>query len=520
MSSDGSKKRPSARRSVAPPARRDAGASPPAAQSKARPSARAPRVRPAEGTERPAPGSPPKISRPSARPSARSTRPAAKEEAAKPRPPPSRPDAPAKSVIEERASGKKPAARASKRTKAAPTEPVSTPSRPRAHRAAGLSEPAEPALSEPAVSEPTLAPEAVEAEVVEAVPVDAPSAPPHAEALSELEETVDRLILEADSIAGDPQARRRAAEALSELAARLGGYEAEALPEPDAGLLGGARELLSTDYYVRRWGRLAMRNRSEVVDDFGLDRTYEARVAPVFEALYRRWFRVTVEGVDRVPAQGRAMIVANHGGALPWDGLMVRTALRLEHAARRESRWLAEDFVYHMPFLGPFLTRVGAVRACPDNAERLLDQDAVLTVFPEGIQGIGKLYRNRYQLQRFGRGGYVKLALRTGAPIVPTGIVGAEDAYPLLFKGSNVAKLAGLPFLPVTPTFPWLGPLGLMPLPSRWVIVFGEPVDLSEHGPDAAHDVLLVNRLNDEIRGRVQELVAKALAARESAYLG
>ncbi len=346
--------------------------------------------------------------------------------------------------------------------------------------------------------------------------------PPDAEApdpLHELEETVDRLIQEADSIAGDPHARRRAAEALSELATRLGGYEERAPGAEETGLIDSARELLSTDYYVRRWGRLAMRHRSEEVDDFGLDRTYEGRVAPLFEALYRRWFRVTVRGAEHVPAEGRAMIVANHGGALPWDGLMVRTALRLEHPARREARWLTEDFVYHMPFLGPFLTRVGAVRACPENAERLLDQDALLTVFPEGIKGIGKLYRDRYRLQRFGRGGYAKLALRTGTPIVPAGIVGSEEAYPLLVQSTLLAKLVGVPFLPVTPTFPWLGPLGLVPLPSRWVMVFGEPITFDEHGPEAAQDALLVNRLNDEVRARVQELVEDALGARDAAYL-
>src|SRR5690606_9392088 len=234
----------------------------------------------------------------------------------------------------------------------------------------------------------------------EVTPPEPEEAPPSAARTSdpiyELEEQVDRLISEADSIAGDPHARRRAAEALSELAARLGGYENAPATEPETGLLGGARELLSTDYYVRRWDRLGMRNRSEQVDDFGLDRTYEARVAPVFEARYRRWLRATVRGMSRVPSEGRAMIVANHGGALPWDGAMVRTALRLEHPARREARWLTEDFVYHMPFLGAFLQRVGAVRANPQNAERLLAQEEVIAVFPEGIKGLGKLYRERY----------------------------------------------------------------------------------------------------------------------------
>lgn len=513
MSSDGSKKRPSARRpSVAPPA--PARKASPAKPSASRPSARASS---AEG---------------SARPSARATR-SATEKRNEQQPPEAKP---AKvSPPSARASSAKPAARPAAKAKSKSVRPSAKAPDRRSEPTASApssSPPADRAApprararrpSAPVASPPERDEASGELPVVEAEPVPEPEerrSEPHDHALQDLEDTVDRLILEADSIAGDPQARRRAAEALSELAARLGGYENEPVPEQDAGLLGGARELFSTDYYVRQWGRIAMRNRSEVVDDFGLDRTYEARVAPVFEALYRRWFRVTVEGVDHVPAEGRALVVANHGGALPWDGLMVRTALRLEHSARREARWLAEDFVYHMPFLGAFLTRVGAVRACPENAERLLDQEEVLTVFPEGIKGISKLYRQRYQLQRFGRGGYVKLALRTGTPIVPAGIVGAEDAYPLLFKGANVAKLAGLPFLPVTPTFPWLGPLGLLPLPSRWVMIFGEPIDLSSHGPEAANDALLVNRLNDEVRGRVQELVGQALSARDSAYLG
>jgi 1-acyl-sn-glycerol-3-phosphate acyltransferase len=334
----------------------------------------------------------------------------------------------------------------------------------------------------------------------------------------ELEESVDRMIEAADSIDADPHARRRAAEALTELAARLGGYDPREAPEDDDSILDNARALFSPDTYLRKWGRFGLRNRSEEVDEFGLDRTYENRFAPLFDALYEKWFRVRVSGVGHVPSHGRAMIVANHGGALPLDGLMVRTALRLEHPSGRDARWLAEDFSFHMPFLGAFVTRVGAVRACPENAERLLDRDELLTVFPEGIKGVGKLYRDRYRLQRFGRGGYVKLALRTGTPIVPTGIVGAEEAYPLLLEGHRTAGFLGLPFLPVTPLFPWLGPLGLMPLPSRWVIAFGEPIDLSMHPPEAADDPLLVNQLNEQVRAQVEDLVAGALGSRESAW--
>jgi 1-acyl-sn-glycerol-3-phosphate acyltransferase len=198
---------------------------------------------------------------------------------------------------------------------------------------------------------------------------------------------------------------------------------------------------------------------------------------------------------------------------------MLKTAIALEHP-RGELRWLAEDSVFHTPFVGAFMNRIGAVRACQENAERLLAQDKLLAVFPEGVQGIGKLFAQRYQLQRFGRGGYVKLALRTGAPIVPTAIVGAEEASPMLLRAAGLGKALGLPYVPITPTFPLLGPLGLAPLPTRWRIVFGEPVDLAEHGPGAADDAVLVSRVNDGVKRTVQAMVDRALSERRSVFLG
>jgi 1-acyl-sn-glycerol-3-phosphate acyltransferase len=280
------------------------------------------------------------------------------------------------------------------------------------------------------------------------------------------------------------------------------------------------QDVYVNDYYLRQWGRASLRGRSEHVDEFGLDPSVDARSRAGFEALFRRYFRAAVSGIEHVPASGRALLVANHSGTFPWDGVMLKTAIRLEHPARRELRWLTEDFVYHFPFLGTFLSRIGAVRANPENAERLLARDALVAVFPEGIQGIGKLYRQRYQLQRFGRGGYVKLALRSGAPLVPTAIVGAEETNPLLFKVGWLSKLTGLPYLPVTATFPWLGPLGLVPLPARWKVVFGSPIDLSEYGPEGADDAILVNRLNERVRATIQTLVDDAVSARGSVLFG
>jgi 1-acyl-sn-glycerol-3-phosphate acyltransferase len=181
-------------------------------------------------------------------------------------------------------------------------------------------------------------------------------------------------------------------------------------------------------------------------------------------------------------------------------------------------RWLAEDFVYHLPFLGAFMNRIGAVRACQENAERLLEGERCVLVFPEGIKGIGKLFRDRYQLQRFGRGGFVKLALRTGAPIVPVAIVGAEEAAPMLYKVEYLTEALGLPFVPVTPGFPLFGPLGLIPAPVKWRIRFLPPVDLEGSGPESADDALLVNRLAERVRGTIQEALDQTVTKRRSVF--
>ena len=331
------------------------------------------------------------------------------------------------------------------------------------------------------------------------------------------EARIDRLLEQATRAADDPAARARMAEAFSEIARELSGQGS--VPEAeDPGLLATAKELLSPEYYVRQWGRVAMRNRSEEVDDFGLDRSYEQRARPALEALYRRWFRVQAHGLSNVPSAGRALLVGNHAGALPWDGLMLQTAIRLEHPAHREVRWLAEDFVAHSPFLGAITNRLGAVRACPENAERLLAEEKLVAVFPEGEKGLGKPWANRYEIQRFGRGGFVKLALRTRTPIIPVAIVGSEETHPTLLRTDRLARLLGVPFLPITPTFPFLGPLGLVPLPSRWVLRFGKPIELGEEPERTQHDPVRVQHLTEEIRSAVQALVKRALEDRPSTF--
>jgi len=291
-------------------------------------------------------------------------------------------------------------------------------------------------------------------------------------------------------------------------------------PEAEAGRFEGARDLLSSDYYLRQWGRIGIRNRSEDIDDFGHDREYDSRLQPLLDLVYDRYFRIDVDGAQHVPAEGRALIVANHAGAFPYDGIMLKTAMRRALPAVRDVRWLAEDHWFYMPFLGSFLNRMGAVRACQENAERLLRQERLVAVFPEGAKGTGRLYKNRHKLQRFGRGGFVRLCLRTQTPIIPCVIVGAEESMPLLFRIESLAHLLGVPYIPITPTFPWLGPLGVVPAPTKWQFIFGEPIRFDRHGPGAADDTVLVGRLTERVRATMQVMLDQASASRRSVWFG
>lgn len=265
--------------------------------------------------------------------------------------------------------------------------------------------------------------------------------------------------------------------------------------------------------------RLLSSHEPRVIDDFGFDEAFLRPLEPIAKWFHDRYFRVVATGLENVPAQGRVLLVANHSGTLPYDASMVVAAVRFQHPAERRVRPLVEDFIYHLPFLGMFMSRVGAVRACQENAQRLLENDEATLVFPEGVKGIGKLFSKRYRLQRFGRGGAIRLALAARAPIVPVSIVGAEESMPLLSKVSWLARPLGLPYIPVTPTLPWLGPLGLVPLPTRWYIDFGKPLDLSAHDPDALlHDRVLLNRLNEDLRAEVQAMIDARLAARTGVF--
>lgn len=256
-------------------------------------------------------------------------------------------------------------------------------------------------------------------------------------------------------------------------------------------------------------------------DEFGVNPVFSRKVKPFFDFLYYNYWRVSAKGFQNIPAEGRGLIVSNHSGTLPYDGAMIRVAVENDHPSRRDVRFLVEDFVYHFPFLGTFMYRTGGVRACQENAERLLLKDHLVAVFPEGVKGIGKHYKNRYRLQRFGRGGFIKLALRTNSAIIPTAVIGAEEIHPLIYKSTILARPLGIPYIPVTPTLPWLGFLGLIPLPSKWTIIFGEPIIFRpKYGPKDAEDQLLVNRLSETVREKIQEMIVEALKNRRSIWFG
>jgi 1-acyl-sn-glycerol-3-phosphate acyltransferase len=257
------------------------------------------------------------------------------------------------------------------------------------------------------------------------------------------------------------------------------------------------------------------------VDDFGFDRDLtEHVVLPLLRPLYERWFRVETIGTENVPLSGGALLVANHSGTLPLDALMTTVAVHDDLAVPRYLRMLAADLVFGLPGVGAAARKAGHTLACNPDAEALLGAGELVGVWPEGFKGIGKDFADRYKLQRFGRGGFVSAALRAGVPIIPCSIVGAEETYPKIADIGPLARLLGVPYFPVTPTWPLLGPLGLVPLPSKWYIEFGEPIPTDSYEPGSADDPMLVFNLTDQVRETIQQTLYRLLAGRRNAFLG
>ena len=251
-------------------------------------------------------------------------------------------------------------------------------------------------------------------------------------------------------------------------------------------------------------------------DPFGYDPELHARIRPISEFLYRRYWRVQTDGLEHVPAQGPALIVSNHSGGIPFDATMIATAIDLDHPQHRLVRFLYDRFVASMPFVGEFYDKMGSTVASFQNARRLLEAGALVGIFPEGVEGVAKGIWESYHLQRFHHG-FVRLSLQLRVPIIPTAVVGAEEIYPVIGKWKNLGplkELLNVPYVPVTPLFPLFGLLGVIPLPTKWHIRFGAPIRFygdrrtaRTPQPRAVH--ALAERVRREVQGMVHELLAQ-----------
>lgn len=251
-------------------------------------------------------------------------------------------------------------------------------------------------------------------------------------------------------------------------------------------------------------------------DEWGLDWEFVEAIRPFLDFLYKVYWRVTTTGIENIPDYDRALLVSNHSGQLPWDGAMVMTAVLNEHPAQRLVRNLYADWFATVPFISSLLVKMGQALGSVENGTRLLEQDELVGVFPEGYKGVSKLFRNRYKLARFGRGGFVKMALNTQASIIPVSVVGAEETYISLGKSRTLARLTGFPFFPISLRFPWLGLMGVVPFPTKWYIDFGSPIIMDGYGDEAATNPALVSQLTDQIRNIIQEMVSHRLDQRRA----
>nr|WP_020643053.1 lysophospholipid acyltransferase family protein [Amycolatopsis balhimycina] len=298
---------------------------------------------------------------------------------------------------------------------------------------------------------------------------------------------------------------QRAAPVVAFPGAGQGAQAPEVLSDVARSALGFIRDRLTGDY---------------TVDEFGFDAELtDAVFLPPLRALYKKWFRVDTYGVENLPASGGALLVSNHSGTVPLDSLMTAVAVH-DETGGRHLRGLGADLVFQVPLVGSFARKSGQTLACNADAERLLRKGELVGVWPEGFKGVGKPFSSRYKLQRFGRGGFVSAALRAGVPIIPVSVIGAEEIYPKVGDIKVLARMLGLPYFPVTPFFPLLGPLGTIPLPTKWSIEFGEPIRTDEFEPEAVEDPMLVFQLTDQVRESIQQTLYRRLSQRKSVFRG
>jgi 1-acyl-sn-glycerol-3-phosphate acyltransferase len=249
------------------------------------------------------------------------------------------------------------------------------------------------------------------------------------------------------------------------------------------------------------------------VDPFGFDPDSIKYVSAPLVWMYRHYFRVIQDGVERVP-DGRVLLVSNHSGQLPFDGMMIGTALVLEHDPPRVVRSMVEKWVPRLPFVSVMFSRIGQIVGTPENCRRLLEREEAILVFPEGARGISKTIDKRYQLERFGSG-FMRLALETETPIVPVAVVGAEEQAPAFFNLKTIADAFGAPAFPVTPTFPLLGPIGLLPYPTRYRIYFGDPIYFEGHGDEEDE---FIEKYVAVVRDQIESMIQRGLSERQGIF--
>ncbi len=348
--------------------------------------------------------------------------------------------------------------------------------------------------------------------------------------LDELEALVERVRALTPDYVAPPFSPRRLLKLISE---NLGNMS----PDLRLGILEKLKETVGSDLFdVDTWKGIwymlnyslefqaeALKRRMTgeyETDEWGLDMEYLNAVRPFFEFMYKTYWRVQTSGIENIPEDGRALLVSNHSGQLPWDGSMIASAVLLEHPSQRLVRSLYATWFPTLPFFSSLFVKCGQVLATEDNGVRLLEQNQLVSVFPEGFKGVSKLFKDRYKLARFGRGGFIKMALRTQSPIIPVSVVGAEETYISLTKSPSLAKLIGFPYFPISPTFPWLGLLGFVPLPTKWYIDFGAPIPMDAYDPDVANNIMLVSQLTDQVRNVIQEMIYSRLSQRRSIFFG
>ena len=258
------------------------------------------------------------------------------------------------------------------------------------------------------------------------------------------------------------------------------------------------------------------------VDDWGRSERIFQLVEPALNFYYRYWFRVEQEGIENVPSEGGALLVSNHSGALPPDAPMIMQSIRNEHPSPRPLYMLGEHWFKGYPGVGMLANKIGLVAASSANAQRLLrDEGRLVLVFPEGQKGTRKLYWQRYRLRRFGRGGFIKTALRAGVPIVPIAVVGGEEAMPIFAHVPLLQRLTGLIYFPINHAFPHFGlAAGLMYMPAKFKIRYLEPIYLDGYRPQDAEDLGLVQRLAEQVRAKIQDEVNRLVAERSSVWFG